>query len=80
MGLLLVDGFAGSVMACPVCFGNLDSPTGDGMNLAILFLLVVTGGVLAAFGSFFVYIRKRAGLIADPARPGTQVISNKETV
>jgi hypothetical protein len=32
----------------------------QGMNMAILSLLGITGGVLVAFGSFFVYLRKRA--------------------
>lgn len=66
------------VMACPACYGQLDSPTGDGMNMAIFFLLAVTGGVLSAFVSFFVYMRKRTRLIADSAQSGSMILSNKE--
>lgn len=72
--------FTSTVTPCPACYGDLDSPTGDGMNLAILFLLVVTGGVLSAFVSFFVYMRKRTRLITDGIQSGTLVLSNKKRV
>jgi heme/copper-type cytochrome/quinol oxidase subunit 2 len=49
-----------SVSACPSCYGASDAPMTQGMNMAILSLLGVTGGVLVAFVSFFVYLRKRA--------------------
>lgn len=48
------------VMACPVCYGASDSNIIAGVNLAILALLGITGGVLAGFASFFLYIRTRA--------------------
>ena len=48
------------VLACPVCFGQSDSPLASGVNWGILFLLVVTGGVLTAFASFFITIFKRS--------------------
>ena len=46
--------------ACPSCYGASDAPMTQGMNMAILSLLGITGGVLVAFGSFFVYLRRRA--------------------
>jgi hypothetical protein len=59
-------------LACPVCFGQADSPMASAANLAILAMLVIVGGVLAAFASFFVYLMRRARLVAlvgDDAQP-----------
>lgn len=47
------------VVACPSCYGAPDAPMTEGLNLALLSLLGITGGVLAAFVSFFVYLHKR---------------------
>ena len=58
------------VLACPVCFGQSDSPMASAANLAIVFMLVIVGGVLAAFASFFVYLMRRARAVgAEPALP-----------
>jgi hypothetical protein len=51
-----------SVLACPVCFGQSDSPMAWGMNIGILFMLVIVVGVLAGFASFFVHLVRRAHL------------------
>lgn len=45
-------------VSCPVCFGALDDPATNGMNIAIFTLLGVTGSVLAAFVAFFLRLRK----------------------
>lgn len=50
--------------ACPVCFGQNDSPMARGTNLGVLFLLGVVGFVLASFGAFFLYLARRARLAA----------------
>ncbi len=52
-----------AMIACPACYGAADSPMTDGMNVAILSLLGITGGVLAGFVAFFVYLRKRAKML-----------------
>ena len=52
----------GSVLACGSCYGAADSSATNGMNFAILSMLGVTGSVLAAMTSFFLYLRKRARL------------------
>lgn len=52
--------------ACPVCFGALEGPVADGTNKAVLALLGVTGGVLVAFATFFIYLYRRAR-VAAPA-------------
>ncbi len=46
--------------ACPMCYGNPDSASTQGMTAAIFSLLGVTGGVLAAFAAMFLRFRKRA--------------------
>lgn len=45
--------------ACPSCYGDPESPMTQGMNMAIMSLLGITGGVLIAIVSFFVYVRRR---------------------
>ena len=57
------------LLACPVCFGQSDSPLARAMNLGILAMLVVVAGILASFASFFVYLIRRARL-ADQLSPG----------
>ncbi|HUI65980.1 MAG TPA: hypothetical protein VL126_14140 [Bacteroidota bacterium] len=46
--------------ACPVCYGQTDVQTSQGMSMAVLLLGGVTAGVVAALGSFFMNIRRRA--------------------
>jgi hypothetical protein len=48
--------------ACATCYGASDAPQTKGMNMAIMALLVVIGGVLAAFASFFLHLRKQEKL------------------
>ena len=57
---LLFVAAADPAFACPVCFGATDSPAVQGMQKAIVALLIVTGGVLAAFGTFFIYLMRKA--------------------
>lgn len=49
-----------TALACPVCFGASDSPAAQGVNMAIFFLLGVTGFVLAGFAAFIIYLMRRA--------------------
>jgi hypothetical protein len=60
--------------ACPVCFGQSDSPMAWGTNVAILFMLGVTGAVLAGFGAFIVYLMRRAKLAPDVETSGDRYI------
>lgn len=53
--------------SCAVCVGNPTDPQTVGMKKAILGLLVITGGVLAAFAGFFVVLWRRAHRPVDPA-------------
>jgi hypothetical protein len=56
-----------SVLACPVCFGASDAPMAVATNMGIIAMLVVVAGVLVAFASFFIYLMRRAKMIARQA-------------
>jgi LPXTG-motif cell wall-anchored protein len=51
---------ASTALGCAVCYGDPQAPMTNGMNMAILSLLGITGGVLSVFVAFFVFLRKRA--------------------
>jgi hypothetical protein len=57
-----------SVLACPVCFGQSDSPLALGINYGILAMIGFIGSVLLAFAGFFIYLMRRAHL-ADQTSP-----------
>ena len=59
-------------LACPVCFGENDSPLASAMNLGIFAMLVVVAGVLAAFASFFIYLMRRQRLVAQQSEGTAQ--------
>src|SRR5450759_2375606 len=42
-----------AALACPVCFGNSDSPLAIATNMGIIAMLVVVAGVLGGFATFF---------------------------
>ena len=52
-------------LACPVCFGNPNSAMTKGTQAGIFALLLVTVAMLAAFGGFFVYLRRRIRLFEE---------------
>jgi hypothetical protein len=51
-------------LACPVCFGQSDSPLAKGVNMGVLFLLGTITAVLIAFASFMIYLARRAKVFA----------------
>jgi hypothetical protein len=61
-----------AALACPVCFGQNDSPLATAMNAGIIAMLAVVVGVLGCFGAFFIHLMKRAKLGAriDPGDVG----------
>ena len=63
--IAVMIGGSSSAFACPVCFGAEETSMVDGSRLGILALLVVTFAVQGAFVAFFLYLRRRAKLIAD---------------
>ena len=75
---LLVLAAPRAAFACPVCFGQSDSPMAWGVNMGIVVMLAVTGGVLAGFATFFVHLMRRAHLAADPPIRLRQATSKAE--
>jgi len=49
--------------ACAVCGGDPAAPMTAGMNMAILTLLAVTGGVLLSVVTFFAFLIRRARIM-----------------
>jgi hypothetical protein len=63
--LLCIALFSSTSLACGVCFGAPDSPLTAGMNMGILSLLGITGGVLGSFVTFFLKLRRRARMFVE---------------
>jgi len=55
--------------ACPVCFGSSDGPLIRGSSMGILALLIVTLGMFAAFGAFFLHLARRASAQTEAMPP-----------
>jgi len=49
-----------AALACPVCFGQSDSPLAWAVNMGVFMMLGLVVLVLAAFAAFFVYLMRRA--------------------
>ena len=66
----------GSATACPICFGDPDSPITKSAEMGVWFLLAVIVLVEAGFGVFFlVYLRRRArGLHAPIPSPALRLV------
>ena len=54
-----------AALACPVCFGNSDSPLAIATNMGIIAMLVVVAGMIGAFATFFIYLNRRARRVAE---------------
>lgn len=52
-----------TVNACAVCYGAVDSPMTNGMNMAILFLLGAIGFILLGVIALIFYFAHRAKLV-----------------
>jgi hypothetical protein len=61
--------------ACPVCFGENDSPLALAMNNGILLMLGVVVAVLGCFAAFFINLMRRARRFDDsrPAAAGHMI-------
>jgi hypothetical protein len=56
-----------AALACPVCFGASDSPLAAAINMGVIMMLGVVAVMLGSFGAFFVYLNRRAKLLAAGA-------------
>ena len=54
-----------AAFACPVCFGQSDSPLANATNMGIIAMLGVVAMVLSAFGAFIVHLNRRGRLVAS---------------
>jgi Flp pilus assembly protein protease CpaA len=62
LAALLTEG----AWACPVCFGAADAKILAGMNLSIVFMLILTYTVVGGFIGFFLFLRwKQKQLISE---------------
>jgi hypothetical protein len=62
-----------AALACPVCFGQSDSPLASATNTGIIAMLGVVVTVLACFAAFIVHLNRRARLVADGGLGPTDV-------
>lgn len=51
--------------ACPVCFGQSDSPLAKAINMGVVMMLGVVAVMLGSFATFFVYLNRRAKQVAE---------------
>jgi hypothetical protein len=66
LAAVVLLGLANPVLACPVCFGNPNSPQMKGAQAGILALLLVTISVLSGIaGFFFIYLRRRIRMFEE---------------
>jgi hypothetical protein len=54
-----------AALACPVCFGDSNSPMAIATNMGIIAMLVVVAGMIGAFATFFIYLNRRAKRVAE---------------
>ncbi len=54
-----------TVIACAMCFGAQETSMIDGAKLGVLVMLAILFAVQGGFVAFFLYLRRRAKLIAD---------------
>jgi hypothetical protein len=57
-----------AALACPVCFGDANSPLTIATNMGIIAMLVIVAGMIGVFASFFIYLNRRAKRVADQER------------
>ena len=76
--VLLFVAFANAprALACAACYGKSDSALAQGMNWGIFTLLGVIGVVLVGVASFFIFLIRRAALVA-PEPAATPISSTK---
>jgi hypothetical protein len=59
-----------AVLACPVCFGQSDSPLANAINMGVIMMLGVVAVMLGSFGAFFIHLNRRAKQLAASGSEG----------
>jgi hypothetical protein len=62
---LLIVAAPRAALACPVCFGQNDSPLASAINMGIIVMLGFIVSVLGGFAAFIIYLARRARQFAD---------------
>ena len=75
----LIVGVPRAALACPVCFGQTDSPLASATNMGIIAMLGIVGSVLAGFAAFIVHLNRRAKLAASGGDSATVTQSSSST-
>ena len=58
-----------AALACPVCFGQNETPMGNAIKAGVILMLVLVGLVLAGFAAFIVNLNRRARMFSDVGNP-----------
>ena len=75
----LILGVPRAALACPVCFGQTDSPLASATNMGIIAMLGIVGSVLTGFAAFIVHLNRRAKLAASGGDPAAVTQSSSST-
>lgn len=62
---LLVLAAPRAALACPVCFGQNETPMGNAIKAGVILMLVLVGLVLTGFAAFIVQLNRRARAFAE---------------
>ena len=54
-----------AALACPVCFGQNETPMGNAIKAGVILMLVLVGLVLTGFAAFIVQLNRRARAFAE---------------
>lgn len=68
---LMIVAVPRAAFACPVCFGQSDSPLAWAVNMGVFVMLGFVGVVLSAFAAFMVYLVRRARRFEPTPQEGT---------
>ena len=72
-----------AALACPICFGQNDSPMSSGISYGIFVMLGIIAVLWVAFGSFFIYLwrrSRRSGLFSEHAKADGPHVHQEGTV
>jgi hypothetical protein len=67
------------MLACTVCFGAADGALLTSARLGVLVMVVVTCGVLAAFGAFFLRLKKGTVPVSPPGNGDCPLFTESES-
>lgn len=71
LALLAILGAALPAAACPVCYGDTDSPMVEAAEASILFMAILTYALIFGGVALFIVLRRRARRLAHaPAEVG----------